>query len=69
VRRFDGLAERCKQITQKAPRIEPDELKLHEEVNALIHDGLAFMIDWQQQEIALRSWLQEAFTRDRGVAD
>jgi hypothetical protein len=67
--RFDALRQRGQRLAEEAPRVGPDELKLQDEVKEIIHDGLALVLDWQHQEIALRSWLQEAFTRDRGVVD
>jgi len=66
---FESLADLTKKLLERAPRIEPNEAQLHEEVSALITEGLAFVVQMQRQEIAIRTWLQEAFLRDRGVAD
>jgi hypothetical protein len=66
---LESLAELTKKLLQRAPRVEPNEAQVHEEVSALITDGLAFVVQVQRQEIAIRTWLQEAFLRDRGVAD
>ncbi len=66
---LDALIQRSGKLAEKAARLEPDEARLHEEVAALRHDGLEFLLQWQQQEVAIRSWLQEAFTRERGVGD
>ena len=66
---FHALSERASKLLEKAPRVGPNEAQLQEDVSALITAGLAFVIQVQRQGIAIRSWLQEAFLRDRGVAD
>jgi hypothetical protein len=66
---LESLAERTRKLLEKAPRVEPNEAQVHEEVSVLIRDGLAFMVQIQRQEIAIRTWVQEAFLRERGVAD
>jgi hypothetical protein len=66
---FESLADFTKKLLERAPRVEPNEAQVHEEVSALITDGLAFVVQVQRQDIAIRTWFQEAFLRDRGVAD
>jgi hypothetical protein len=66
---LEALHKRASRLAEKAARLEPDEARLRDEVKELRHDGLEFLIQWQQQEVALRIWLQEAFNRERGVGD
>jgi hypothetical protein len=66
---FEKLAQKARRLVEKAPRVEPDEGKLRECIDGIVHEGLAFVLACQQQEIALRSWLQEAFVREVGVGD
>jgi hypothetical protein len=66
---FHAVSERARTLLQKASHIEPNEAQLQDEVSAFISDGLAFVLRVQRQGIAIRTWLQEAFLRDRGVAD
>lgn len=66
---LQALSERARKLLENAPRVGPNEAQLHDEVSALICDGLAFVVQVQHQDIAIRTWLQEAFLRDRGVAD
>jgi|ERR1051326_5798315 predicted nuclease with TOPRIM domain len=66
---LETLHQRASRLAETAARLEPDEGRLRDELKSLQHDGLEFLIQWQQQEAALRTWLQEAFNRDRGVGD
>jgi predicted nuclease with TOPRIM domain len=66
---LEALHKRAGSLAEKAARLEPDEARLRDDFKELRHDGLEFLIQWQQQEVALRSWLQEAFNRERGVGD
>jgi hypothetical protein len=67
--RFKELFARIDQLSQKAPRREPDEGSLAGELQRLVDDGLAFVLHAQKQEVAARTWFQEAFNRDRGTVD
>jgi hypothetical protein len=69
LQQFQALSDRAWKLLEKAPRVGPNEAQLQEDVSTLITDGLAFVIQVQRQGIAIRTWLQEAFLRDRGVAD
>jgi hypothetical protein len=66
---LETLHKRSARLVEKVAHLEPDEARLRDDVKALRHDGLEFLIQWQQQDVALRSWLQEAFNRERGVGD
>ena len=69
IEEFDSLAQMGQTLAARAPKVGWDEARLHGAVASLVQAGLAFILHWQQQEIALRTWLVEAFTRERGVAD
>jgi hypothetical protein len=66
---FESLAELTRKLLERAPRIEPNEAQVDQAVSALITGGLAFVVQVERQEIAIRTWFQEAFLRERGVAD
>lgn len=66
---FDAFARRIEQMNNAAPRFEPDELRLEDRTRAVIDEGLALVMHIQKQEVARRTWLQEAFNRERGVGD
>jgi hypothetical protein len=54
---------------QHVPKLEPDEAKAQKHVQNLIDEGLAFITRTRKQEVAVGTWLVEAFNRDRGTAD
>src|SRR5579859_8051995 len=56
LRSLESLAERTRNLMVKAPVLEPNEAQVHDEVSALIKDGLAFIVQCQRQEIAIRTW-------------
>ena len=53
---------------QHVPKLEPDEGKAQKHVQSLIDKGLAFLMRVRKQEVAVETWLVEAFNRDRGTA-
>jgi hypothetical protein len=53
----------------KAARAGADEKQVTEQQQALVEEGLRFVTHVRKQEAAIRSWLQEAFERDTGLAD
>jgi hypothetical protein len=63
---LDQIVERD---AQHVPKLEPDEAKAHRHVQNLIDEGLAFITRVRKQEVAVETWLVEAFNRDRGTAD
>lgn len=67
--RMNSFRARIGQLAKEAPRGEPNELKLKEQLAEVIDQGLALVLHVQKQEIARRTWLQEAFNRERGVGD
>jgi hypothetical protein len=64
--RIGNMVERD---AQHVPKLEPDEAKAQKHVQNLIDEGLAFVMRARKQEVALETWLVEAFNRDRGTAD
>jgi hypothetical protein len=64
--RIGNMVERD---AQHVPKLEPDEAKAQKHVQNLIDEGLAFVMRVRKQEVALETWLVEAFNRDRGTAD
>lgn len=56
------LAEDAKVLPSHEPRIK-------REVKDFVNEGLDWIIRAKKQEAALTTWYQEAFNRDRGVAD
>jgi hypothetical protein len=54
---------------EHVPKLEPDEGKAQKHVQNLIDAGLAFIIRVRKQEVAVETWLVEAFNRDRGAGD
>lgn len=63
---LDGIIER---LARLAPKVEPDERKFHEYQAQLQKDGVDFLSRVKKQQVAMQTWFQEAFNRDRGVAD
>jgi hypothetical protein len=68
-RDFQALSDRIADLAARAPDAEPDEGTLDQQVSELVDEGLAFVIRLRKQEVALRTWLVEAFQRDRGPVD
>jgi hypothetical protein len=52
-----------------AARAGADEKQVIEQQQALLEDGLKFVTHVRKQEMAIRSWMQEAFERDTGSGD
>lgn len=69
LQQIESLVGRTRKLAERVPRVESNEAQVHEELSGLITEGLAFAVQVQRQEIAIRTWFQEAFLRERGVAD
>jgi hypothetical protein len=63
------IGQMIERDAQHVPKLEPDEGKAQKHVQNLIDDGLAFITRVRKQEVAVETWLVEAFNRDRGTAD
>lgn len=49
--------------------VEPDEAQLKPQLDELVRSVLSLIIRIRKQEQAVRTWLGEAFNRDRGTVD
>lgn len=65
---FDSLRKRVHNLINRIARVEPDEGRLESDLVTLCADGLSFVLHLRKQEVAIDTWLQEAFQRDRGVS-
>ena len=63
---FNRLVDR---LADLAPLAEPDERKFHALVEELQKRGVELITRMRRQLVAVQTWYQEAFIRDRGVAD
>lgn len=63
------LQARAGVLKPMVQRIEPDEKRAELAITELGEQALQLVSRIRKQETALRTWLQEAFTRDRGVVD
>lgn len=63
------LGERMTKLKTAAANIEPDEAKLRTAFEGFVEAALDWIIQVRTQEQAIRTWLLEAFTRDRGDVD
>lgn len=66
---LDEFAGRIKELLRAAPHCEPDEARLQESLKTFMDAGLGLVMHAQKQEVARRTWLLEAFNRERGVGD
>jgi hypothetical protein len=64
-----SLATACSDFEKKAAAVGSDEKQAMPAYQKLIADGLQWVMSVRKQETTLRTWLQEAFERDRGVKD
>lgn len=66
---LESVTRTFETLDEIAAAIEPDETKLKQQLDELIEQGLKFVIQVRTQVVSVRTWLQEAFDRDRGVVD
>jgi hypothetical protein len=66
---FRAIQERLPILRQLAERVEPDEKRAAKAVEEFADNALKLVMQIRKQEVAFQTWLMEAFTRDRGVAD
>lgn len=69
LQRFQFLERSIETLSELISEIEPDETRFKQHVDDLVEEGLQFVIAVRRQEVAIRTWLQEAFNRDRGDVD
>jgi len=65
----EALGRQIEQMKLDISKGEPDEASLKPELKHFVGDVLRFIIRVRMQEQAVRTWLQEAFMRDRGTVD
>lgn len=63
------LQTRIESFETAAANIEPDEAKFRTALEDFVKAILEWIIRVRTQEHAIRTWLMEAFTRDRGSGD
>ena len=63
------LQQQIPPLEAAVAHVEPDEARLTPRLEALARDALNFVIRVRKQEQAVRTWLGEAFNRDRGTID
>lgn len=66
---YQQLTHRVENIVESASRTEPDEQQLDPSVNECVERGLSFVLHVRKQQMAIKTWLLEAFDRDRGTVD
>jgi len=71
-----GIEHQAAELERRIPMLkatitcfEPDEAKLKPKVDMFVSETLALVIRIRKQEQAVRTWLGEAFNRDRGTVD
>lgn len=67
--RSDSFRIKLDALMKIASHSEPNELRAQEQVKNVVDEGLALVMHVEKQEVARRTWLQEAFNRERGVGD
>ena len=66
---FVSVSQAAVQLAAKADCAESDEGACKDAVEQLIEAGIGFVIDVRKQESAIRTWVMEAYGRDRGAVD
>jgi hypothetical protein len=64
-----NLARQFSELEAHATRAGADEKQVIDEQQKLLDEGLRFVMNVRRQETAIRTWLEEAFDRDTGLAD
>jgi len=70
-----GIMAECREIADRLEKLCKGEEKgasetdLKEDLNQFVSLSLEFVTRIRKQEVTLRTWLVEAFTRDRGTVD
>lgn len=66
---FDAVRKRLGLLETVAKRAEQDEKRVESAIAEFVPLGQALVARIRKQEVAVRTWLTEAFNRDRGIAD
>lgn len=64
-----GVRAAAEKLAADAKALASHEPTVKHDVESLIDAGLEWIIQARKQEAALTAWYQEAFNRDRGIAD
>lgn len=64
-----SLAERFAALSERSARGDSDRDSWRTELSQAAEEGLEWISDVREQHLAIRTWLVEAVTRDRGVVD
>ena len=64
----NDIANRLKEFQRKVEK-GASETDLKEDLEQFVSIGLDFVMRVRKQEVTVRTWLMEAFTRDRGTVD
>lgn len=66
---YDRLCFLVDRLIERGEELEPDEMRTAHAHEELVEEGLAFVIQVRKQELAVQTWLIEAFDRDNGTVD
>lgn len=69
LQQMESLKQDIGRLGRKAPQIEPHENRAEPDFKALVEEGTAFIVRLRKQHVAVRTWLVEAFNRERGPGD
>jgi hypothetical protein len=64
-----SLAVQFAELEANAVRAGADEKQVIDQQQKLLEEGLRFVMNVRRQETAIRTWTEEAFDRDTGLAD
>jgi hypothetical protein len=64
-----GIGDRLEVLRPLVVRVEPDEKRVEVVMSEFAQSILELVSRIRRQEVAVRTWLVEAFTRDRGEVD
>lgn len=63
------VAQLAADIVSRIPHLEPSDSSLTSSVEQLSSTGLDWLARVRKQDVAMQTWQNEAFNRDRGVGD
>ena len=66
---FEQLDRDIAGLKRSAENLEPDEARLRDAFGAFVQETIDCIVRTRTQEEAIRTWMMEAFTRDRGAVD
>jgi septal ring factor EnvC (AmiA/AmiB activator) len=66
---FDEVRHRLRLLESVTRRVDQDEKRVEAAIAEFVPHAQALVARIRKQEVTVRTWLMEAFNRDRGVAD